>query len=127
MIPLPELREAVVRRDRRTGNNSELPPMEQVPFRAEWLHTYLLLGLDADFPVSEAIFHVMTWGRDFEGKGHRQALDIACDAGPVISWHGYQKCNNPEHVWHMPLDSMGRRTAAIRKPLQLLFTFHYAE
>lgn len=102
--------------------------MEQVPFRAEWLHTYLLLGLEADFPVSEAIFHVMTWGRDFEGKGHRQPLDVICDYGPVISWHGYQKCNNPTHHWHLA----GRNGQIPAGPISLatwkeLFTIQYAE
>lgn len=98
---MPELREAVLDRDRRTGNNSELPPMPRVAYTESWLHTYLLLGLEADFPVSEAILHSMTYGQDFEGHAHRTMWqNEAGGCQPIVKWHGYDKCKNPTHRWH---------------------------
>lgn len=75
--------------------------MPRVAYSEAWLHTYLLLGLGADFPVSEAVLHSMTWGRDFEGLVHRVPAIIlnGSPCGQVIAWHGYDRCKNG-HTWH---------------------------
>ena len=74
-----------------------MPEMSKVDYSESWLHTYLLLGLDAGFPVSEAIFHSMTYGKDFEGYAHRKPVPMRHQGCNPVYFHGYIRCKNKDY------------------------------
>lgn len=96
-----ELRERVADRDRRLGREAEnWPEMPTMKVSESWLHTYIIAALEADFPVSEAVLHSTTWGRDHEGRAHRSGVPNmagVCHIGnvcgePLSFWHGILGC-----------------------------------